>query len=113
MSHDSFQPGDADIAARIQVGLDRGVRLAAEHILGESNRAVPIEEGTLQRSGKVTVEDGKAAISYDTPYAVKQHEDLTMHHDEGRHAKFLEQAANANRTQAAHIIAHAIRSELS
>src|SRR5690606_33244917 len=70
----------------------RGLRLAAEHVLEEANRTVPIEEGTLERSGTVSVDEqrGAAAVSYDTPYAVRQHEDLTLRHDPGRRAKWLE-----------------------
>ena len=29
-------------------------------------------------------------ISYDTPYAVRQHEDMSYRHDPGRTAKYLE-----------------------
>lgn len=64
----------------------------AEFIAEESTRIAPIEEGTLVRSATVSRDDraGKVAISYDTPYAVVQHEDTQMRHDEGRRAKFLE-----------------------
>lgn len=65
---------------------------AAEHIAEESARIAPIEEGTLVRSAQVSRDDraGKVAISYDTPYAVVQHEDTQLRHDQGRQAKFLE-----------------------
>lgn len=66
----------------------------AEFGLEESNRIAPIEEGTLIRSGQVSRDDraGKVAVSYDTPYAVVQHEDTQLRHDQGRQAKFLEDA---------------------
>lgn len=70
------------------------VTLGAEHILGESTKLVPIEEGTLSSSGKTSAEmqggTAVAAISYDTPYAVRQHEDMSYRHDPGRTAKYLE-----------------------
>ncbi|CAL9528991.1 hypothetical protein [Streptomyces sp. enrichment culture] len=80
----------ADRAAR--AGALRGARLGAEHLLGVSRDRVPIEEGTLERSGTVTVDEatGTAAVSYDTRYAIRQHEDMTLQHDAGRTAKFLE-----------------------
>lgn len=70
----------------------RGLRLGAEHVLAESRKRVPIEEGTLERSGMATVDESSltAAVSYDTVYAVRQHEELDWRHDAGRTAKYLE-----------------------
>lgn len=65
---------------------------AAEYLLEQANRTVPHDEGTLMRSGLVTMSAVQmlAAISYDTPYAVRQHEDLSLRHAKGRRAKWLE-----------------------
>ncbi|WP_406334357.1 minor capsid protein [Streptomyces zaomyceticus] len=73
-------------------GALRGIRLGAEHLLAESRKVVPIEEATLERSGTATVDEASltAAVSYDTPYAVRQHEDMDLRHDEGRTAKYVE-----------------------
>lgn len=89
----------------------RGLLTAGEHILGVSNDQVPHEEGDLERSGAVSQDDstGRTAISYDTDYAVRQHEDMTLQHDSGRNAKFLENALNAERDTAAQIIATAMK----
>lgn len=78
----------------------------AEYVLGESIQQVPHEEGDLQSSGKVSVDEGssRVAVSYDTPYAVRQHEDMTYRHDPGRKAKYLEDPLNS----AAHGPAQAI-----
>lgn len=65
---------------------------AGYHVLGVSNEQVPHETGDLMRSGGVATEGDTVAIYYDTPYAVVQHEDLNYRHDEGRNAKFLENA---------------------
>lgn len=81
--------------ARAAIGLQK----ALEHILAESNKMVPLEEGTLMRSGKVAM-DAEAlvgAVSYDSPYAVRQHEEVTWRHAPGRQAKYLETAVNASR----------------
>ena len=40
----------------------QALRLAGEHILNLSNQRVPLEEGTLERSGVVT-DDGKGAFA--------------------------------------------------
>ncbi len=66
-------------------------------MLAESDTRVPIEEGTLSRSGHVSEDRQqlKVAVSYDTPYAVVQHEEMSFQHDAGREAKYLENAFNA------------------
>lgn len=107
----SINPRAKDI---LNGSANRGVALAAEHILGESNKTAPIEESTLIRSGTVSTDPGtfSAAISYDTPYAVRQHEDMTLRHDGGRTAKYLENAMNAEVQAAAEIIRRTIAGEL-
>lgn len=81
-----------EIAALLQAASFDGTELAAEYLLGESNAIIPHEEGDLERSGEVSSDEstGEVVVSYDRPYAVKQHEDLTLRHDEGRKAKYLE-----------------------
>lgn len=91
-----------------------GLRRAAEHLLQVSREQVPIEEGTLERSGVASVDehDLRAAVSYDTPYAVRQHEDLTLRHDEGRKAKYLEEPMDTERGTMLDIVAAEIRRSL-
>lgn len=62
-----------------------------EFLLEEANRTVPIEEGTLARSGVATVDrqNLRGVVSYDTPYAVAQHEHEEYQHDPGRRARWL------------------------
>lgn len=83
--------------AAVRKGAARGLELGAEHVLEEANRIVPIENGDLERSGVASVDESalQAAVSYDTPYAVRQHEELDYQHDEGRQAKYLETALDA------------------
>jgi hypothetical protein len=93
----------------------RGLQLALEHILAESNKLVPLEEGTLQRSGQVVMDEASltGVVSYGTPYAVRQHEELTWRHAPGRQAKYLETAVNASREDCARIIQAEMRRWLS
>ncbi|MFE2019887.1 hypothetical protein ACFW9O_17810 [Streptomyces sp. NPDC059499] len=74
-------------------GLERGL----QHVLTEAQRIVPLDEGTLERSGKVTVDGLEGAISFDTVYAVIQHEALDFRHLPGRMAKYLEIPMNRER----------------
>lgn len=105
---------NGDIVRQSKAGAAHGLRLAAEHLLQVSRTMVPIEEGTLERSGSASVDEGKlrGAVSYDTPYAVVQHEDLTLQHDAGRTAKYLERALTGEASTVGEIIARAVRSEL-
>jgi hypothetical protein len=103
-----------DISWLVRDAANRGAAIAAEHVLGEAIKTIPIEEGTLKRSG-FTATDPKnlrAAVSFDTPYAVRVHEDMTARHDEGRTAKFLENALNSETEAVKKIIAMTIRGEL-
>lgn len=88
-----------------------GLQQAAEHLLQVSRTRVPLEEGTLERSGVASADRASltAAVSYDTVYAVRQHEELTWRHAPGRTAKYLEGPANEERDTIGEIIAAAIR----
>lgn len=88
-----------------------GLEEFAEFCLDESNQIIPIEEGTLERSGIVEMDRNKgvAQISYDTPYARRQHEDTTLSHDEGRQAKFLESTLNRHGPKLGEFIATRVR----
>lgn len=85
----------ASLGAQIAAAAERAALLAAQHVLSEADQLVPIEEGTLSRSGTATAETqgdaAVAAVAYDGPYAVAQHERLDYRHDPGRQAKYLEQ----------------------
>lgn len=96
-----------------QAATIRGLRLAGELVLDDSNRLVPLDEGTLERSGRVT-DNGvdTVAVSYDTAYAVRQHEDMNLRHPNGRQAKFLETALGKNRGKIAALVAREIRKAL-
>lgn len=102
------------VKAAARRGEVKGLGTAAEYVLEQSNRKIPNEEGALERSGTTSVDAPKlqAAVSYDTPYAVAQHERLDYIHKGKGEAKFLENARNAARPQILRIIRDAIRREL-
>lgn len=94
-----FTPGNAP-----RMWTSRGRRLAEEglqegleHVLAEARKIVPLEEGTLERSGRVIRQGLNGAISFDTVYARRQHEELTWKHLPGRSAKYLEIPMNRER----------------
>lgn len=69
---------------------ERALFEAGSHVLEEAGKTIPYQEGTLLASGEVQADSKEAVISYDTPYAVAQHEDVTFRHAKGRRAKWLE-----------------------
>lgn len=95
----------------IKDGAGKGLQLAVEHLLTEANKSVPHDEGTLERSGSASVDEGtgRGAVSYDTPYAVRQHEDMTLRHDGKGRAKWLENTLTAESETVGSIVAQAIR----
>ena len=72
----------------------KGQKVLAQNILGESQKLVPVDTGTLKRSGHISTEGTTTTISYNTPYALKQHEDPTLNHPKGGEAKYLERPFN-------------------
>jgi len=105
----------------------KALRTGAEAILTEAIDETPIDTGTLRRSGTVTVgklpdsariyeaaESGNEMkdafpdpvgkektvyISFNTPYARRQHEELDYEHPRGGKAKYLETPFNANKNK--------------
>jgi molybdopterin-guanine dinucleotide biosynthesis protein A len=68
---------------------ERALFRGAEFVLAKANETVPYLEGILAASGHVSVSGLVATVSYDTPYAVKQHEDITLRHSGKRRAQWL------------------------
>jgi len=105
----------------------KALRTGAEAILTEAIDETPIDTGTLRRSGTVTVgalpdgaqvyesaesgsnmkdafpgPEGKEKavyISFSTPYARRQHEELGYNHPLGGKAKYLEDPFNRNKNK--------------
>jgi hypothetical protein len=106
-----------------------------ESLLGKSMRIAPIDEGTMIGSASAKVQeveiahgndDGsisqvgsvpsvtpgsviKGTVSYNTPYAARQHEELGYKHKEGKQAKYLETPLKENVQKYTKNIADAIK----
>lgn len=97
---------------RVRRGGEQGVREAAEHVLDVAGPLVPYDEGPLHDSGEVDVDGMEATVSYDTEYAVIQHEEEEYRHAPGEQAKYLEEPFEAEVDAVQDIIAAAIDREL-
>lgn len=102
------------ITEGMRTGAAHGILAAAEFLLGEANKDVPHDEGTLERSGEASADPQtlKGAVSYDTPYAPRQHEDMSLHHSGKGKAKWLENTFTREKATAGQIVANAIRREV-
>ncbi len=89
----------------------KGLEVGAEHLLQVSSFLAPLEEGTLSRSGEASGDRSQmtTAVSYSTPYAVRQHEELTYKHAEGKIAKFLELPMHQEKDTIAELVAQPVR----
>lgn len=101
----------AAVQQQLRQGAARGLLLASEYVLQQSNDVVPLDESPLMQSGTASVDEASLTgmVSYDTPYAVIQHERLDFRHAPGRTAKYLENSLNGARTEVAAIIAAQVR----
>lgn len=102
--------GDA-ITAAVKAAEQRGSRLAGEHLRTTAVQQTPLETGTLRNSAQVTSDGTRTAVSYNTPYAAKQHEELGYRHKDGK-AKYLESATVSERSKMLDIIGAQIKGAL-
>ncbi len=76
------------------------IQNVAEDLLEDANRTIPIDTGRMMNSGRAESEEThtgvRAVVSYDTPYTVRQHEDLSLRHKPGRRGMWLTYAAKEN-----------------
>lgn len=92
----SVRVNAAKARVSIKAGCKKGLWMALDHLAAVSKEQVPLDQGPLKNSCYVDVaEDGMSGtVSYDTPYAVRQHEEIGYQHQRGRKAKYLEDPAN-------------------
>jgi hypothetical protein len=98
-----------DAADAILPAVQRGVELASERLLALSAERVPLDQGTLQTSGAVSMEetvngDPVGVVSYDTPYAARLHEHPEYRFQNGRQGKYLEGPAVEHKKELGDII---------
>lgn len=113
MTDFTFRP-NGNVEPDVRAAAIRALFEGAEHLLDESRRLVPLEEGILSGSGHTEVDEDalEAYVIYDTPYAVRQHEDTTLAHNAGRQAKYLEQPVRERGPDVTEYIADRIRAVL-
>lgn len=109
--------GLAELRDRLQGGTVDGLNDAASHVLDVAKADTPTKTGRTRDSGTVvpgavTNNRASVAIEFRNPIAPIVHEDLTVEHDNGK-AKFLEDAMNSQRDEAADLVAGRLRDILA
>lgn len=107
----SFTWRGPQVAAAIAAAGAVGVNKAAQRLRGLAVEAAPLRDGPLRGSAGVvaaTPSEPRALVYFDTPYAARQHEELTWRHRVGG-PKYLERPLNENRAELQGIIAAEIR----
>lgn len=102
---------NATVADAITYAAGNGVYEAAEALLDQAIEKTPLQDGVLRASGIASQEGLTAAVSFNTPYAVVQHEALGFRHPNGGEAKYLETPANSFGETMEAIVAETIRRE--
>jgi len=75
---------------RLRQAADPALADAAEHVLEEANRTIPHQTGHMEQTGRTHRRSwDEYLVSYDTPYAIRQHEDRRLRHAPGRRAEWL------------------------
>ena len=86
------------VANDIKQALSHALYGGGEIVRREAAQRAPKDKGTLRLSAKTTVDGNKSAVSFNTKYAARQHEEVGYHHAEGE-AKYLENAVTAKRNE--------------
>lgn len=84
------------IIARIPIVRRRALARAGHNWFARSQMLVPLREGHLQRTGKVTITSNNVTVAYSTRYGAIQHEHLGYRHAPGRQAKYITDAVRPN-----------------
>ena len=99
------------VANDIKQALSHALYGGGEIVMQEAAQRAPKDKGTLRLSAKTTVDGNKAAVSFNTKYAAKQHEEVGYHHAEGE-AKYLENAVTAKRQDFLNHVTEQVRKAL-
>lgn len=98
--------GDAAVA---------GLTTSIESLLTIANRTAPLDEGPLTESGTVAIDPYtlEAAMGWDTPYAVRLHENPQYQFQGGRRGKWAELTLQEQQHQVRQWLADELRKALS
>lgn len=80
------------VTGSLDDAIQNALQAGGELLRDAAVERTPIETSTLRGTAKVSTSDTQAAVSYDTVYARRQHEEIGWNHPGGGEAKYLENA---------------------
>lgn len=101
------------VATSIDDAIQDALQSGAELLRDAAVERTPIETSTLRGTAKVSTSGTQAAVSYDTRYARRQHEEIGWNHPGGGEAKFLENALLDNQEKIMKAMGAQIKGALS
>lgn len=91
----------------------KALHLGAEAILTEAVKETPLDTGALERSAAVTDTEDAVYVSFNTPYARVQHEDMTLVHPRRGKAKYLEDPFKRNEEKVIRLVQARVKQALA
>lgn len=110
-----------ELIRRLTDGGTDGLEAAAHQVLEEAKRNAPVGDPatdpdpsmTLADSGHIERHGDGFIVSFDTPYAAKQHEDMHLKHPRGGGPKYLERALTGVLPSLERVIASKVEARLA
>ena len=86
------------VERKVKESIRNSVRDCSFDLLQRAKDLTPVDTGDLKASGFVEITDNGdvVEVGFNTPYALKQHEDLTYNHPQGGQSKYLEEPFQQN-----------------
>src|SRR5699024_1421190 len=101
-----------EVGARAQAAKRNALGKGAALLLARTIPEVTPRDGQLSDSGATDVDDEAASVYFDTPYAVRQHEELGYQHPKRGKAKYLESHVVDDREVVSQVMAAEVRRAL-
>ncbi len=91
-----------------------GLKDCGYAVLADSSNLVPHDTGELEGAGDLVVNEQKLEVQivYDKPHAIRQHEDTTLRHPNGRSAKYVEKPLKDRGMELDQYVADKVRAAL-
>lgn len=84
------------VTPKTEAAVKKELDLIVADLQGKAQRLAPVDTGDLRGSAYTEVDGLIATIGFNTPYALRQHEDMENRHPKGGQAKYLEQPYKEN-----------------
>lgn len=98
-----------EVSAQVTAAKRQALGKGAALLLARTIPDTPFRDGPLSDSGATDVDDEAATVYFDTPYAVRQHEELGYQHPKRGKAKYLESHVVNDGALVSNVIAAEVR----